>query len=307
MVNLAFYQKHLKINSEGELIRQFQKTIISTNRTAEFFVNWEKVKENAESMKIELSLMNSLIGSNDLEGDFKKLIADYPETLRTIPILIAVRDLEFPVIIDFLDIDKGVQNLDFNKTKHSKISNKEISDYLLFMKKSGLFILFDSIKNLYDYVLGVEVGMDTNARKNRSGDAMEQLLEPIIQQISNEIDCKVLSQKKFENMALYGRVPRSLTKRTADFILYKNNKMVNIEVNYYSGGGSKPEEIVPSYINRNNELKANGWEFIWITDGNAWIGSGNQLTNAFNELDYIMNINFTNKGLLKEALANILQ
>jgi type II restriction enzyme len=306
MVDISIYQNTLKTDSIESLISSFQNSIIVTNRTAEFFVNWEKVRKNAEELRIELSLMNSLIGSEEIEKDFKELIINYPEALRTIPILLAVRDLKFPVIIDFFNVKKGVKTMDFNKTRRSTVSEKEIDGYLQFMKKSGLFVIFNSTKNLFDYVLGVEVGMDTNARKNRSGDAMEQLIKPVIEAASNEIGAKCLFQKKFKTVGLHGRFPASLANRKTDFIVYKGNKFVNIEVNYYSGAGSKPEEIVDSYINRKNELEANGWKFIWITDGNVWKGSESQLTKAFQNMDYIFNINFSNQGLLKEALKKIL-
>jgi type II restriction enzyme len=307
LADLKFYKTHLGSNIISELVNKFQETIIVTNRTADFFVNWDKVRENAENLRIELSLMNSLIGSNDLENDFKELINRYPETIQAIPILIAVRDREFPVIIDFFDVEKGVRNMNFNKTRRSKVSVEEIEGYLRFMKNSGLFILFETIKNLYDYVLGVEVGMDTNARKNRSGEAMEQLLKPVIEKASKELGAKYLFQKKFKSVGLLGRVPASLANRKTDFIVYKDSRFVNIEVNYYSGAGSKPEEIVDSYINRKNELESYGWDFIWITDGNVWKGSESQLTKAFQNMEYVMNINFSNRGLLKAALNKILQ
>lgn len=306
-MNLHVYKKQIEFDTIPQLVNAFQNSIIVTNRTADFFVNWEKVRENAEELRIELSLMNSLIGSKNLEQDFRELIKQYPETIRAIPILIAVRDLEFPIIIDFFDVEKGVKDLDFNKNRHSKLDDEEIAEYLQFMEKSGLFILFDTIKNLYDYVLGVEVGMDTNARKNRSGNAMEQLIKPVIEQASKELGAKCLFQKKFQTVGLLGRVPASLANRKTDFIVYKDDRFVNIEVNYYSGAGSKPEEIVDSYINRKNELEASGWDFIWITDGNVWKGSENQLTKAFENMDYVLNINFSNRGLLKAALNNILQ
>ncbi len=307
MVDLSLYNKYFANNTVSGLVNHFQQSIIITNRTAEFYVNWEKVRENAEALRIELSLMNSLIGSNDIEKDFKELIKKYPETIRAIPILLAVRDLKFPIIIDFFNVEKGVIKMDFNKTRHSKLSDEDVDGYLQFMKSSGLFIVFKSTKNLFDYVLGVEVGMDTNARKNRSGDAMEQLIKPVIEAASKELGAKCLFQKKFKTVGLHSRVPASLANRKTDFIVYKDNKFVNIEVNYYSGAGSKPEEIVDSYINRKNELEASGWAFIWITDGNVWKGSESQLTKAFQNMDYVFNINFSNQGLLKEALNKILQ
>jgi type II restriction enzyme len=307
MVDIQLYRDFLLVDSSQKIVDQFQKTIIITNRSADFFVNWKKVCKNAEALRIELSLMNSLIGSNNIENDFRNLIKRYPETLRAIPILIAVRDLAFPVIIDFFDLEKGVRHLDFNKKRHSKLTDDDVNDYLRFMKNSGFFLLFKVTKNLFDYTLGVEVGMDTNARKNRSGEAMEQLIKPVIERASKELGARCLFQKKFDSVGLYARIPTSLANRKTDFIVYKGDRFVNIEVNYYSGAGSKPEEIVDSYINRKNELETYGWNFIWITDGNVWKGSESQLTKAFQNMDYVFNINFSNRGLLKAALNKILQ
>lgn len=305
MVSLKFYQDTLQVSTIQDLVKSFQKSLVVTNRTPEFYVNWEKVNRNVDTIKIELSLWNSLIGSENIEDDFVNLITQYPEVIKTIPILLAIRDIVFPVIIDFYNVDKGVKGLNFKKNRHSTLSNYEIEEYLDFVKKSGLFSVFSYVKNFYDYVIGVEVGMDTNARKNRSGHAMELLLQPIIEDVSRELDCKVLIQQSFSSVRLRGKVPVSLANRKSDFIVLKDGVCVNIEVNYYSGSGSKPEEIVDSYINRKNELSGYGWHFIWITDGQVWQRSESQLSKAFSELDYIFNIDFVRKGLLKKALQNI--
>lgn len=306
MVDVEFYKKYYPVQNVSELVKVFQKTLIITNRTPEFFVDWVKVKKNVDEIKIELSLWNSLIGSKNIETDFVNLIEKYPEVIKTIPILFAIREREFPVIVDFYDLEKSVRNLDFNKNKYSKVSPLEINAYVEFAKKGGLLDIFYYVKNFYDYVLGVEVGLDTNARKNRSGEAMETLLTPLIKNIAKEMKCGLLSQKRFDLVkSLGGKVPLELANRKSDFILYIGKKFVNIEVNYYSGAGSKPEEIVDSYINRHNELVKNNWGFIWITDGDVWRISENQIVKAFNGLDYVFNIEFSRKGLLKEALSQI--
>jgi type II restriction enzyme len=307
MVDLVLYQEIFDLGSSEELLKTFQKSVVVTNRDASFFVNWQKVIEHTAKLKIELSLMNSLIGSTDIESDFRSLIKKYPETLRCVPILIAMRPLKFPVIANFFASEQSMNYLNFNKRRGSKLTINEVEEYLTFMKNSGLFIIFESIKNLYDYVLGVEVGMDTNARKNRSGQAMENLISPVLRQISTELGCKLLIQPRFGELSRHSNVPDDLADRTADYILFKNNKFVNIEVNYFTGGGSKVEEIIPSYINRKNILEQYGWSFIWITDGNAWTKSIKQLTIAFKDFDYIFNIDFINKGLLKKALEKVLQ
>jgi len=307
VAKLDLYKKYYQLENINELINIFQKTLIATNRTPDFFVDWEKVKQNLENIKIELALWNSIINSNNIENDFKNIIINYPEVIKTIPILHAIREREFPVIIDFYNVEKSVKQLDFNKTRHSRLTDDEIKDYLEFVKKSGILIIFNHIKNFYDYVFGVEVGLDSNARKNRSGKAMEQLLTPILKKVASELDCRILFQKTFETSKNYGgRIPAELSNRTADFIVFKKDRFVNIEVNYFSGPGSKPEEIVDSYINRKNELNSNGWGFIWITDGDVWRVAENQLHKAFDDIDYILNIQFTSMGLLKDALSQLL-
>jgi len=308
LVQLELYQKHYNVSNLDELVKLFQDSLIITNRTPEFFVDWEKVKKNADGIKIEISLWNSLIGSKNIESDFARLIVDYPEVIKTIPILLAIREREFPIIIDFFNIERGIKNLNFQKNRHSRITKTELKDYTEFVKKAGILELFSYIKNFYDYVLGIEVGMDTNARKNRSGKSMELVLRPLIQEIANKFGFKVFFQENFKVVeSLGGKFPLSLANRKSDFIIALNNKFVNVEVNYFSEAGSKPEEIVDSYINRKNELEANDWGFIWITDGNVWRGSENQLIKAFNELDYLLNIEFARKGLLQEALLQIFE
>jgi len=306
LVVTEIYKKFYTLQNASELVKLFRETLITTNRTPEFFVDWTKVKENVESIKIELSLWNSLMGSANIETDFRNLIQKYPEVIKTIPILCAIREREFPIIVDFFNLEKGVKKLNFNKHKYSKLSSSEISDYTEFAKNSGLFGLFSVVKNFYDYILGVEVGLDTNARKNRSGEAMEKLLTPLLKSVANEMNCRIIPQTKFGAVQLLGgTVPPELANRKADFIIYSGKKFVNIEANYFSGAGSKPEEIVDSYINRRNELVKNHWDFIWITDGDVWRTSESQIVKAFNGLDYIFNIEFSRKGLLKEALVQI--
>jgi type II restriction enzyme len=167
-----------------------------------------------------------------------------------------------------------------------------------------------SSKCIQDYATGVEVGMDTNARKNRSGSAMEMALKPIVENIiaKQKSLYTVLFQKKFKYLEdnYNFKVNSSIRNRKADFIIIKNrNKVINIEVNFFSGSGSKPQEIVDSYIERQNELRENGFEFIWITDGIGWREQKNQIEKGFAKIDYLLNLHFVRIGLLEEFLWRI--
>ncbi|WKV09556.1 type II restriction endonuclease [Thermoanaerobacterium sp. CMT5567-10] len=305
----SIYFDFLGMKNLEDVIEEFHNTLVDTNRSYKFFVNWDKVKKHVNKYKIEFNILNTLIGNKQFDDDLRKILSSYPQVLPTIPILLAIREQKLTVIDDFNDENFSIVHYDFNK---KTLTNTDIDDMVEFFEKTGLkrFFLELSSKSVQDYVLGVEVGMDTNARKNRSGDAMELMLKPMIEKIAskgkNSFD--ILFQKKFQYLDdNYNiRVNSSIKNRKADFIIIKNgNKVINIEVNFYSGTGSKPQEIVDSYIERQNELKENGFEFIWITDGIGWKGQKNQLHKGFERVNYLLNLYFVRKGLLEEILWRI--
>lgn len=156
------------------MARDFNKWISKFNDSIaswKYYTNFEKVYLNVNKIKNELNLLNGLIGSKDIEKDFADLVEEYPQVLKAIPILLAKREN----IIIIKDADKDYK-YNFYKMNYS------IDDYIKFMRNTGIFKLLEQhlISSIYDYVTGVEVGMDTNGRKNRTGDAMEDLVESYI-------------------------------------------------------------------------------------------------------------------------------
>jgi len=213
-----------------------------------------------------------------------------------------VRDLDIAIIEDPLKPLESLLQFNFNKKDFLK--ETEIEKIAGFCDKSGILKLFSDfkIKNLRDFLLGVETGIDTNARKNRSGKAMEALVTPILEDIKG---IKYFSQKTFKYLKEKEKlnIPQRLANRKFDYVIISSNKCVNMEVNYYDGQGSKPQEIVDSYINRKNELAKENWEFIWLTDGVGWKSGTNQITNAFESMNYVLNVEFARKGILKEVIS----
>ena len=303
----SFYGKRLGTDSLEDTIERFHETIIDTNRSYNFFVNWEKVEQHVDKYKIEISILDSLIGSRNFNKDLENILKKYPEVLPVIPILIAVRDARLKVIRDFSDADTDIMEYNFTERKLSEL---EIRVLIEFFEKTGLKNFFENLstKSIRDYVTGVEVGMDTHARKNRSGDSMELVIKPFIEKINLKHDNRyiILFQKNFNYLQKnFGiKVSASIRNRKADFILINADKdrVVNIEVNFYSGTGSKPQEIVDSYINRQEELKENGFAFIWIADGYGWKGQKNQIEKGFRKVNYLLNLHFVRKGLLEDIL-----
>lgn len=302
MAKLSCYQKFYRLDSLDEVVKKFQDTLMVSNKTFAYFVDWEKVKDNVKKYDYEINILNYLVGSNDPKAKLKEILRKNCEILPVLPLIIAVRDSEISVITN---PEEPLETLKrFNFEKKTELSDNEINEIILFCERSGILKLFleFKIKNLKDYLLGVEAGIDTNARKNRSGTAMESLVDPILKGIEG---IRVFKQKTFkylrekENIA----IPERLLNRKFDYVIISKNVFFNMEVNYYDGQGSKPQEIVDSYTNRKNELSKEGWNFIWLTDGLGWKQGNHQIRNAFNDMDYVLNIEFARSGILKEILA----
>jgi type II restriction enzyme len=248
-----------------------------------------------------LNTLNALIRDRNFDNTFREIVRKFPSVIKVFPILLAIRDVELEVI----DLSKSLaEKYDFSLNKPTE---KDIEKFLTFFRKTGLKDFFVNMveKSIYDYIMGVEVGLDTHARKNRSGDIMEKAIKPFLEELDDSY--KVLFQKKFDYLDNYRiKVSSGIKNRKADVIIIKENKkIINIEINFYEGSGSKPQEIVDSYINRQKDLKNNGFYFIWITEGKGWAKQQNQLRKAFNEIDFILNLSFVSKGYLTEIIKSI--
>jgi type II restriction enzyme len=257
----------------------------------DYYTDFNKIYNNVEQIKVELNILNSLIGSKDIEEDFINLANKYPEIIRVIPILLAVRNNEILIY----DAEK-----DFLYEYNFYNQNYSISEYATFMKNTGLFDLLQKhiIKDLLDYVKGIEVGMDTNARKNRTGHLMEDLVESFIIKAGFVKDIERLFSINLDKISNDGK-----TEKRFDFVVKTDKCIYAIETNFYSGGGSKLNETARSYELIAREAKnIPGFKFIWITDGIGWNTARNNLEQTFDFLDDLFNINDLQEGKLKEVL-----
>lgn len=268
----------------------------------EYYVDFAKVYDNVDKIKVELNILNSLVGSKNIKQDFVNIVEKYPETIKCIPILLAVRKREMQV----LDNDNFVNYL-FDK-------NLNINDLAIFMERSGLFKLISEkiINNLVDYVLGVEVGLDSNGRKNRGGHLMEDLVESYIVKagfVKNKTYFKEMYLADIERMwdlDLSALSNNGKAKKRFDFVVKADNCVYAVETNFYSGygGGSKLNETARSYKMLAEESKnINGFSFVWVTDGTAWNSAKHNLEETFDVLDNIYNIKELESGILKELIS----
>ena len=264
-----------------------------------YYIDFETIYKNAEIYKIELNMMNSLIGSENIEQDFENLIHKYPEVLKCIPTLLAVRQTEI-IVLD----DEG------NKFEYNfKNMNYNVEQYTVFMRETGLFDLLEKhlINNLYDYVLGVECGLNSNARKNRGGHLMEDLVEKFIQRAGFEKDKTYFKEMYLQDIERRWKLDMSFisnknqaTKRF-DFVIKTDKCIYGIETNFYASGGSKLNETARSYKMIAEEAeRVVGFDFVWFTDGMGWISARNNLRETFDNMEHIYNIADMKNGVMKE-------
>lgn len=262
-----------------------------------YYVDFKKIYRNVDKIKVELNILNSLIGSNDIENEFKNIIVKYPETLECIPVLLAVRSNEI-----FIKVELKEYLFKFNKMVYS------IDDYVRFMKESGLFDLLQNhiINNLYDYVLGIEVGLDSNGRKNRGGHLMENLVESYIRKSGIKEYYKEMYISEIENkwnLDLSSISGNNVSTKRFDFVIKTDNQVYVIETNFYSSQGSKLNETARSYKMLAEEAKkVNGLTFIWFTDGTGWKNARKNLEETFNELETLYSINDLENGILDKII-----
>lgn len=264
----------------------------------DYYIDFNKVYKNVDSIKIELNILNSLIGSKNIEADFENLIAKYPETLKCIPILLAVREYEI-----FAGENGDVKRYTFNKQINT------VEEYKLFMKKTGLFELLSNhiINNLYDYVTGVETGLDSNGRKNRGGHQMEDLVEDYIQKAGFTRNVNYFKEMYISEVSRKWDIDLSAVSNQGkmekrwDFVVKTDNCIYLIETNFYGSGGSKLNETARSYKTIATEMKSvKGTKFVWFTDGAGWKSAARNLEETFDVLDDIYSINDLQNGIMKE-------
>lgn len=301
MANLAFYRQQLNVSSLDDVCKTLSDTLIETNHTYDFFVNWSKVAQNRDTFKYEVALLRSLRNSARPKADLRALLSRYPEVVKVIPILLACRDGIIKVL-NAIQPDLKYKTFDFSKSNYSA---KEIDDIVEFTENTGLLNVLCQMESITDYLLGIEVGLDTNARKNRSGLFLEKMVREVITDLAaRHPDIKWVEQKRFRYIEaeLQISVPPSLRDRKFDHVVVSKGKATNIEVNFYGGTGSKPVEIVSSYINRGEVLSSAGWKFVWLTDGEGWKSMQNTLRVGVKNIDYVINAYLLRKGLLENII-----
>ena len=265
-----------------------------------YYTDFNKVFNNVDAIKIPLNILNSLIGSKNIEEDFKKILTQYPETLNCIPILLAKREF------DIMAMDEEGQ-IDFHFDKPN-CTNEE---YVKFMRKTGLFDLMENhiVNNLVDYVTGIETGLDSNGRKNRGGHLMENLVEGFLCKAGLAKGKSYFKEMYIHEIESKGNIDLSSisnnggSEKRFDFVVKGKDIVYGIETNFYTSSGSKLNETARSYKTITLETKdLDYFKFVWFTDGCGWRSAKNNLKETFDVLEHLYNIADLESGIISKVL-----
>lgn len=270
-----------------------------------YYTDFKKIYRNVEEIRIELNILNSLIASKNIKEEFKILIKKYPEVLKCIPLLLAVRAKEI-----YCQDENGGHLYQFDFDKYRVNISECYERYSYFMEQTGLFDLLENhiINNLVDYVTGVETGLDSNGRKNRGGHLMENLVESFIKKAGfvrnvsyfKEMGIQQITDKWGINLSAISN--QGKMEKRFDFVIKTPTMIYGIETNFYSGIGSKLHETARSY--KTLALEADtiaDFTFVWFTDGKGWISARNNLEATFMVMKHIYNIKELEDGIITEV------
>lgn len=270
-----------------------------------YYIDFEKVHRNVDNIKVELNILNSLIGSKNIEVDFENLMRQYPEVLKCIPLLLAVRANEI-----YCQDENGGHLFQFNFGKYPPNSHAHYERYKYFMRETGLFDLLEKhiVNNLVDYATGVETGLDSNGRKNRGGHLMEDLVESFINKAGFVKDKTYFKEMYIRQITAKWSIDLSAIsnqgkmEKRFDFVVKTPTMIYGIETNFYGGGGSKLNETARSYKTLALETDTiNGFTFVWFTDGKGWTSARNNLEETFDVMQHIYNIKDLEDGVISEV------
>ncbi|MBF0458709.1 MAG: type II restriction endonuclease [Nitrospirae bacterium] len=302
MKYLSFYNNVLRCKDNDDVFNFLITNLKPSNMLWSYFVNWDKVLRNTKRVELALNNLNYLIGKDDFDKEFKYLLKENPKLVKELPALV-VRDgsnkKKFNILVDYQNKKLVYEDFDFTK---DRITDVDIEKYLTFIKETGLkdMIVNKKIKNLVDYMIGVEAGLDSNGRKNRGGHAMEDIVEAFIADLCSKNNFKYLKESnaaKIKQEFGYD-VPVDKSSRRYDYVIDNGKELFIIETNFYGGGGSKLKSTAGEYRNLFDVL-CGKFKFIWITDGLGWRNTTRPLRETFDYNDYLFNLMMLENGILE--------
>ena len=294
------FKDKLNCNNADDVFNYLIDNLKETIKTWDYFVNWNKVIRNYQDVETSLNLLNTLIGKENIEVTAKNLLKEYPKVIAVIPSLLAYRERKVKLL-------SNIKN--FETTEYDFSKPIDLDKAVMFLKESGFLKLVSdkTIKSIPDYFIGVEVGLDSNGRKNRSGTSMEDIAEFFIKDICKRNGFEYIAQATADKIKKKWNKDITVTKssKRIDFAVNTPNKLYLIETNFYGGGGSKLKSTAGEYAEIYHQWTKDGHQFIWITDGLGWKSTQRPLRDTFDNTDYIINLDMIQKGVLEALLKNL--
>jgi type II restriction enzyme len=278
----------------SEQFKIFLSQLSETNATLDYFTDFKKIKSNVNKIAIKLNQLNYLIGKGNLKGAVEELYEENPKAFEVLDILIAIRQ------------NKNTKT--YNKKGEIVMLNSYFTSpesICQYIEETGLSDVFRNkdVTNLVDYVFGIEVGLDTNARKNRGGENMSKAVSLFFDK------AKVFYKKEVSNTVFPEILSLGADVKRFDFVIKTKKKTYLIETNFYNGGGSKLNETARSYSDVAPKINQyENYEFVWITDGRGWLSAKNKLEEAYNTIPSIYNLATLNLFIVKvktETVINV--
>lgn len=293
------------VDSADEVFEFFMANLNRSICIWDWFINWQKVYRNVDLLAVDLNTFNFVAGSDDTEARMLTLLRKKPSLIRVIPILIACRLKSFVLLTKFEVGDMSPESFAFAFTDEPTAGQVEAA--VRFARESGVCEMLKRIKSVPDYVMGVEVGLDTNGRKNRTGTSMETIVGRLLKPVCEENGYGLLSSASPKRIKQeFGVEIRLATaSRSFDFAIYTKKRLFLIETNYYTGGGTKLKSVAGEFTELHSVLNEQGHSLIWLTDGQGWLTARGPLRDAFNRMDYVLNLKMVGLGVLEGILASL--
>lgn len=303
------YYNDKKLKTEEQVFNYLIETLIDSIYTWDYFTDFKKSMENANLFDKELRELDTVLGLNkeELRQELIKIINENVKVKKALLLLVALRPVklkEAAVIDNFETLESTYKHELF--TKRGSLTKEDEEQIILFFEQTGLeeFFINKEVSSVLDYCKGVEVGLDSNARKNRSGQTMESICERFVKEYCEKHGFEYIDQATSKKIKDIFGVDLKMDKidRRIDFAIKTNQNLYLIEVNYYSGGGSKLKATAGEYKDLSDLLKGQGYEFIWLTDGKGWNTAKAPLKETFEHNDYILNLSMIKDGILEEIV-----
>lgn len=277
----------------SEQFKIFLSQLSETNATLDYFTDFKKIKGNVDKIAIKLNQLNYLIGKTDIKASVNELYQENPKAFEVLDILIAIRK------------NKNAKTFN-NKGKIVMLDSYFASpeSICVYIEETGLGEIFRNkdVRNLVDYVFGIEVGLDTNARKNRGGENMSKAVSLFFDKAN------IFYKKEVSNTAFPEILSLGADVKRFDFVVKTKKKTYLIETNFYNSGGSKLNETARSYSDVAPKINQyESYEFVWITDGQGWLSAKNKLEEAYNIIPSMYNLSTLQKFIEKVKTEDIVE